>query len=276
MNYCLTAFPEIDRQLRSAKRILLATDFDGTLCPIADDPSGVHVAPGMGAILRQAVECPRLMLAVISGRALADVRRRLAFDITIAGNHGLEISGGGLSFEHSGARQLRPRLAEACEASARILRAWPTAWVEDKGLSATLHFRKVDQRQHHALLFTARRALGPFGAQLALRVGNRALEVRPKVQWDKGNALQYIQKEAGPFNACVCIGDDQTDETMFRANSGQLNIRIGRHRPTAASHYLSNPAEVAILISHIVDICSSEAHPLWNRPESAALAVGCD
>ncbi len=276
MNYCLSALAETDRRLRDAKRILLATDFDGTVCPIAEDPSAVRVAPSMNAILRQAAACSKLTLAVISGRALADIKRRLSFEIAIAGNHGLEITGAGLDFEHSGARQLRPTLAAACGALTGILHEWPAAWVEDKGLSATLHFRQVEERHHRSLLFKARRTLGAFGSQLALRVGKRALEVRPNVSWDKGSALRYIQREAGPFQACICLGDDRTDENMFRANEGQLNIRIGRDRATAATHYLTSPAEVAILISHIVDVCNSEAHPPLGATESAALACGCD
>lgn len=276
MRYCLSALDEIDARLRSARRILIATDFDGTLCPIADSPFEVHVAPATLEVLRHAAACSRLTLAVISGRALADVRCRLPLDIAFAGNHGLEIAGGGLSFEHAGARQLRPVLAEACAALAGVLREWPAAWVEDKGLSATLHFRKVDQRHHNALLFAARRCLGAFGPQLALRAGKRALEIRPKVQWDKGSALQHIVEQTGPFDVAVCLGDDGTDETMFRANSGQLNIRIGCCTGTAATHYLSDPAEVTILLSHIVDICNSEVQAPLTTAQASAMACSGD
>jgi trehalose 6-phosphate phosphatase len=278
MRYCLSALPEIDTILHGTKRILIATDFDGTLCPIANAPCEVHVTPATLEILRYAAACKRLTLAVISGRALADVRRRLPLDIAFAGNHGLEITGGGLNFEHAAARQLRPLLARACGALAGALHEWPAAWVEDKGLSATLHFRMVDQRHHNSLLFATRSSLGAFGTQLALRVGNRALEVRPRVQWDKGSALRYIHEQTGPFDGCVCIGDDRTDETMFRANRDQLNIRIGCARGTAATYYLSGSAEVAILLSHIVDVCNSRVEALQASSvrASSALACGCD
>ena len=276
MKYCLSALPEIDIMLRSAKRILIATDFDGTLCPIADAPSEVHVSPATLEILRYALLCQRLSLAVISGRALADVRVRLPLDITFAGNHGLEIAGRQLNFEHAGARQLGPSLAAAREALTNAMHQWPAAWLEDKGLSATLHFRKVDRRHHNSLLFAARRCLGTFGPQLALRVGKCALEVRPRVPWNKGTALQYILEKTGPFDGCVCIGDDRTDETMFRANRGQVNIRIACTRRTDATHYLANAGEVAILLSHIVDVCNSEALPLWSGQASSVSAYGGD
>jgi trehalose-phosphatase len=263
MKYCLSTLQEVEARVLGASRVLIATDFDGTLCPIAGTPSEARLAPATLEILRRAADCQRLTLAVISGRALADIRGRLPLDVVFVGNHGLEIAGAGLDFEHDGARQLRPVIARACDALRGVCLDWPAAWIEDKGLSATLHFRNVDQCQHTSLLFAARHSLGAFGPALALRMGNRALEVRTKVCWDKGSALQYIQDKAGPFDTTICIGDDRTDECMFRANRDQLNIRVGCLARSAATHYLSDPAEVAILLSYIVGICGLQARSLW-------------
>ena len=278
MKYCLSMLPEVDAMLRRAGRILIASDFDGTLCAIADSPSEVHLASATLEILRHAATCRRLTLAVISGRSLVDIRRRLPLNILFAGNHGLEIAGYGLEYEHDGARQLRSCVSDACKTLADAVRQWPGAWVEDKDLSATLHFRKVDRRHHNSILLAARRSLGVLGASLALRAGRLALEIRPKVGWDKGNALQYIHEKAGPFDACICLGDDRTDESMFRANQGQMSIRIGPLTTgSAATHYLLNPAEVAILLSHIVDVCGSEARSTWPADEivsSRSVAIG--
>lgn len=276
MRYGLAQLREIDAMLSGASRILIATDFDGTLCPIAEAPAEVRVTPAMLEILRHAADCRRLTLAVISGRSLDDVKRRLPLDIIFAGNHGLEVSGRGVTFEHSGARELRPVLTAGCQALADALQEWPAAWVEDKGLSATLHFRKVDQRHHNLLLFAARRSLGKFGTQLALRVGKRALEIRPRVAWDKGSAMQHIRENAGPFDMCISIGDDRTDETMFRANPDALNIRIGCAQGSSATHYLLDSGEVAILLSHIIDLCTPEAIPRVRTPEYSVSAQASD
>ena len=265
MKYCLSVLPEIDGMLGGTGRILIASDFDGTLCPIADTPEEVHLAPATLEILRHAAVCRRLTFAVISGRSLADIRRRLPLNLVFAGNHGLEIAGDGIEYEHAGARRLRPSVSEACQILAETVRQWPGAWIEDKDLSATLHFRQVDQRHHNSILLAARRSLAVVGSSLALRAGKRALEIRPKVHWDKGHALLYIQEKAGPFDACLCLGDDRTDESMFRANHAQLSIRVGLSTSgSAASHHVLNPAEVAILLSHIVDFCGSEARSPWT------------
>ncbi len=255
MKYCLHDLAMVDNALTNARRLLIASDFDGTLCPIADSPSNVHLTQAMFEVLRRIAASPVLSLAVISGRELADLRSRVPLDVILSGNHGLEIGGRGLAFEHPGARGRRPLLATACSILAQTVQPWPGAWVEDKGLSATLHYRRVDLRAHRALRFQARQALRRFGTRFALRAGHMALELRPKVAWDKGSALQYIRAESGPYDFCICIGDDRTDEAMFRAHHGGLNIRIGCDRPSAAGYYLSSPEDVAILLSHILDVC---------------------
>src|SRR4051812_11479890 len=100
MKYALSALTEIDERIASASRLLIATDFDGTLCPLAASPGEVHLSAGMLEILRQITACSRITLAVISGRALGDVARRIPEGIVAAGNHGLEIAGPGIAFHH--------------------------------------------------------------------------------------------------------------------------------------------------------------------------------
>ena len=255
MKHGLAAFSEFREALQMADRILIATDFDGTLCPIAGDPSNVFLAPAMLGVLREVQQCERVTLAVISGRHLPDLRSRVPLDLIFAGNHGLEIAGGGCLFFHPAARRLHPLIAEARRRLTVLQRDWPRAWTEYKELSLTLHYRNVDERRRHALLFAARRCLNEFAPLLAFRVGLLALEIRPKVNWDKGSALAYIGETLGPFDLSICLGDDTTDESMFRANPGQLNIRVGRSGRTAAGHCLADSVEVAVFLSRIANEC---------------------
>jgi trehalose-6-phosphatase len=54
------------------------------------------------------------------------------------------------------------------------------------------------------------------------------------------------------FDACICIGDDRTDETMFRANSGQSNVRIGRSGPSLASLFISDTTETKASLERVL------------------------
>jgi len=268
----LSLLAEIDAILQRPGRVLIASDFDGTLCPLIDRPSEAQLIPPVLKTVQQTLACHRVTFAVITGRALTDIERRFPAGAIFAGNHGLEIAGGELRFEHEPAGHLRPMIAQACDALQAAAAPWHAAWVEDKGLTATLHFRKVKTAYRETLLFAARRTLGAFGPNLAMRAGRDALEIRPRVAWDKGSALEYIYGQVGPFDSCICLGDDRTDESMFRAACCDVSIRIGFARITAAGFCLSGPADVAQLFSHIVAVCASDPQSIrrsFTTPQNA-------
>lgn len=264
--YCLSALAEIDTLLAASRRILIAADFDGTLCPIAASPAEARLPAGTHEILRRIGGCQRITLAILSGRPLEDVVCRVRADAVWAGNHGLEIRGRGLAYEHAAAAEARAELEAVCEALTTVARKWEGAWVEDKRLSATLHYRKADPRGHRALRFAARSALANFGARFSLRAGNKALEICPRTNWDKGSALEYVSRELGPFDVSIAVGDDRTDEAMFRANTGQINVKVGSARPTLAEFHLTDYNETAVFLEHVLDVCAAP------RLEMAGLA----
>jgi trehalose-phosphatase len=99
---------------------------------------------------------------------------------------------------------------------------------------------------------TVRRTVSCFGGSLGLRAGKRALEVRPRVEWHKGSAVDYIRRQAGFEDAlCICIGDDVTDETMFRAFPDHLTVRVGWHAGSAAQYYVEDPVGVRELLDQL-------------------------
>jgi trehalose 6-phosphate phosphatase len=189
-------------------------------------------------------------------------------DLIFAGNHGLEIGGRGLNFVHGGARLVRASIQKACELLKLLAARWPGAWVEDEGLTLTLHFRQVEHPLHESLLAAARFAIQHLGAYIKLHLGKQALEVHRGVHWDKGDALGYIRAMAGPYDACICIGDEDADESMFRANRRCLNIRVGRAQGTVATHCVSDSTALATVLSHLVNTSGSGTRLAW-RPVCA-------
>ena len=73
-------------------RLLLASDFDGTLAALQTDPTRVTIDPLAYALLREAADTPAVEVAVISGRDLGDLRERTAgLRCWLSGSHGHEI-----------------------------------------------------------------------------------------------------------------------------------------------------------------------------------------
>ncbi|HVR42384.1 MAG TPA: trehalose-phosphatase [Thermoanaerobaculia bacterium] len=73
-------------------RLLLASDFDGTLAPIHPDPDAVRIDPRALELLRGAAQMERVQLALVSGRDVDDLRARAGgLPAWYSGSHGLEI-----------------------------------------------------------------------------------------------------------------------------------------------------------------------------------------
>jgi trehalose 6-phosphate phosphatase len=188
-------------------------DIDGTLVDFAPAPDAVQADPRLRERLTALYEVSGGALALISGRALAEVDRLfLGLQLPAAGQHGLERrTARGEIFRHSvtpgGLADVRARLAERLSGHAGIL-------LEDKGLSLAVHFRQAPERQRFVrdLLASTQADLGD---QYCLQYGKYVVELKPAGR-DKGVAvLEFMQESPFHGRTPVFIGDDATDEYGF-------------------------------------------------------------
>jgi trehalose 6-phosphate phosphatase len=246
----------LQARLAGGGPVLVALDFDGTLTEIVDDPSAPGVSPARREVLAR-VPAPGRWLAIVSGRALADVRERVGIEGAIyVGNHGLEIDAPG-SFRSSAPAGAKERLASLLTSlSARMasLPAAEPAIVENKGLTATLHVRpREDDRRHAALGAAIRDAVEEAG--FVLRAGKASWEIRPAGAATKGDALRRLIESlpgAAPERT-VYIGDDTTDEDAFRVLADGVTARVGPAGvETAAQYRVGSPADVYRFLENLV------------------------
>ena len=234
--------------LRAGGRLLLMTDYDGTLTPIVSDPADAHLTADVRADLQALSRSRWARLAVISGRDLADVRARVAVgDAIYAGCHGLEIAGPGLSFTHPEA-----------EAQADSLRAVSLALclgapfvegmrVEPKRLGVAVHYRHVAASGHKTMQAMLARSLLRRGGPFKIFHGTKVIEVLPHVAWNKGRCVQWIRDRiVGPpprSTVVLYMGDDWTDEQVFEVLADDaVTIKVGNGVP--ASHAKFQLADV--------------------------------
>lgn len=253
----------MDRWAASWRRsgaLFLLLDFDGTLAPLASRPETVVLPPDTRAALERLRRCPGVSLAVVSGRALEDVRERVAVaELACAGNHGMEISGWGVEFVHPDADAVRTRLQAIGERLARHLGAIPGAWVEDKRLTLSVHCREVARQRVAEVRALVQRVVGTAG-EMRLTEGKEVVEVRPAARWGKGHAVELLlaHRPPPPGAPVLYLGDDATDEDAFRAlaaRSGAAGVIVADPVPplTSARSFLRNPSEVAALLSVLAD-----------------------
>ena len=184
------------------ERSALVLDVDGTLAPIAPRPELAFVPEETRAELVR-LAGRYLLVACVSGRSGEDARRLVGVDgIEVVGNHGLELD--------PGAHELADRIAGIRESVGLP--------VEDKGLSLTYHYREAEDEA--AARAELEQVAGRAQAEgLDPRWGRKVLEVRPRVEANKGTAVRALLGRSGA-RLGLYAGDDTTDLDGFAGLRG--------------------------------------------------------
>ncbi|MGL4172899.1 MAG: trehalose-phosphatase [Actinomycetota bacterium] len=229
--------------------LVVACDFDGVLAPLVDDPAHSRPLPGMVASLFTLAASPTITVALVSGRARADLLMVSGVadggPIQVIGSHGAEFNANadenlpGFEGEHRAASVVR-RIVELLT---DIADRCPGAWVEVKPRSAVLHTRLAGDRNGAAT------AAAEAVAGAAIFPGAHVIPGKDVVEISiakatKGIAVQRLRAERGSDCAVIFFGDDTTDETVFTTLSPRdIGIKVGPGT-TAARYRVAGPDEV--------------------------------
>jgi len=247
--HALRAWPEIARSLAPGGTHALLLDFDGTLVAFRRYPEEVCCPPRTKLLLGRLALLPNVRVGMISGRRAEPLERLIGVrGLSYWGVWGAEF-GGRLA-------RIRPStqlaLSRARRAFERELRGVKGVYLEDKGISLTVHFygaRKLAVRA--AAAAALRRAVVGVGRGLRLIEGLRAWDVMPRELEDKGAAVRSVMRKLPAGTVGIYIGDDAADEPAFAALPHGITVRVGKPRKTAARYWLRNPAEVHQFLARI-------------------------
>ncbi len=259
----VSAWRTVEHDLRKASAVLLALDFDGTLASIVEHPDKATLPGSTAAILKVLAQKPGYKVAVVSGRAVANVKGRIGIEgLIYCGNHGLEVEIEGRLWMAPGAESASEAVQEAWKALDEKLGALHGVVLENKGLSISVHYRQAPAEIKQTCLRLCGQVLEPLVAMHKVNMvnGKEVLEVQPALPWDKGACLRYLAKLSFSTDlqpgVCVFLGDDTFDEPAFRAVSdmGGIGIVIGEKADTAAAFHLPSTTSVEIFLSRLVSI----------------------
>lgn len=218
---------------------LVGVDVDGTLAPIVVRPEDSRLAPNAATALDGLTHRVGVMVAVVSGRPLSDLRHlfELPASVMLLGSHGAEVGAEATARTEQEQRAIDSTLTTLESVSRQL----PGSWIEHKPLAVALHVREADPvRSSSALaeLETAMRA----SPDVTVHRGHMVLEVavRPTSKVDAFGRLRLRLEPA----TTMYIGDDHSDERVFESLSEpDLAIKVGPG-PTVAAHRLAAPADV--------------------------------
>ena len=216
------------RAFAQAVALAIFLDFDGTLVDIAPRPELVRLKPAARAD-------PATPRAPPRGQRLPHQRptpRRTPASISefvessYFGLYGWE--------ERQNPRHCRSELEQNCGAPASnsngTCGAYPTAWIENKTSSLSIHLLAVPRERATALApRTDRGWLRPFRKSLRAVANLRDVEILPRSIQGKGAAVRRLLAQpklrgAFPFY----FGDDLSDESGFAAVRRGVSVHVGK------------------------------------------------
>jgi trehalose 6-phosphate synthase/phosphatase len=226
----MTAETEKDLQLHygKAQSRLLLFDYDGTLVPIAKYPHLAVPEKNTLELLQALARDERNTVVVISGRNKESLQEWFgSFSIDLVAEHGTCFRSAGNDWEKLTTLSTvwKKKVLEVMNVYADRC---PGSFVEEKEWSVAWHFRNADQELGFIRSRELHHRLSELATHLDFQVteGKKLIEARPR-GIDKGQAaLKWIA--AQPWNYILAIGDDRTDEDLFRALPPEANsIRVG-------------------------------------------------
>jgi trehalose-phosphatase len=236
------------------KYLSLFLDCDGTLAPIVDTPDKAVIPRRTKDLIIALSRKNNCSVAVISGRSLADIKKKCGIrGIIYSGNHGFQISGPKLRFTRSLAASYKKILRGIKSILKQRLSGIKGVLIEDKGVCLALHFRLASRDSLPFINSVFRQATAFFTAEnkIIVKAGKKVMEVAPADGWGKGKIVLWImakqrsalkEKKIMP----VYIGDDLTDEDAFKALKGRgVTIFVGKPGSSGADYYLRGTREVA-------------------------------
>ncbi|HYO00729.1 MAG TPA: trehalose-phosphatase [Mycobacterium sp.] len=245
----MTEFPaDLTRALDEAAatpRLLVASDFDGTLAPIVDNPADARPLPRAAEALIALAALPSTDVVLVSGRALAVLREYSAMpsNVHLVGSHGAEFdSGFALEVDEALLSTITAELHAIAEGK-------PGVTVEPKPASVALHVRNASAADGSAALAAARMVGEALGAEIT--AGKRVLEFAV-ISTDKGEAVDVLRRETDA-TAVTFFGDDVTDENAFRRmRDADVGVKVGPGE-TLAVYRVESPEHVAEALAYLLE-----------------------
>lgn len=270
MRHLFQCWDEVVKRVKEATQILLFLDYDGTLTPIVARPEMAVLSSQAREILRQISHHSLFKLAIISGRNLSEIKTLLGLEnITYVGNHGLEIeyppcycqarSSETTTFIYPVAKEFQPGLKRLEQRLRERLAGIDGVLIENKGLTLSIHYRLVKETAVKKIKKLFLEAIDDGDARDKLQVteGKKVLEVRPPVEWNKGEAIEWLLEIYGmPGSLPIFAGDDVTDEDGFKIlhRVGGISIFVGEDKASsAADYYLDSPEQLGHWLGKLLE-----------------------
>lgn len=265
----IRSFEAIEAQITN-KKLALFLDYDGTLTPIVRNPDQAFMSDEMRGTVR---EIARIYpTAIISGRGRDKVQSFVKLEeLYYAGSHGLDIKPPKRSIHelpdvtsHQPAARFEPLINSVYDRLCEAVKDIKGSHVEHNKFCLSVHFRNCAKEAVEDLQKIVKDLIHSYKTSLKLTSGRKVLEVRPRLEWDKGKAVGHLltnleldKEDVVP----IYLGDDNTDEDAFKflkQRGNGIGILVSsKVKTTDANYSLLDPMDVLHFLWRLISRQSS-------------------
>ena len=236
---------EIIKRYKHSKNVLFLLDYDGTLIEFFKNPMDAKPTRRIISILKKLIKRDGNEVVILSGREKSIIDKWFGKiqSLNFSAEHGAWIKmkdGKWRTIEEMKSnwkKEILPILEN-------FVSRTPGSFIEEKDFSLCWHYRNVPQEFGVERAGELIASLSNLIANLELQIlkGNKVVEIR-NIAINKGRAaLKWIERKK--WDMIISIGDDTTDEDIFKnLPDDAVSIKVGEG-PTYAKYTLKNPHEV--------------------------------
>ena len=240
---------QIKKILKKKKKLVMFLDYDGTLVPIKQKPDEAVLRGAEKKIITELAKKNFINIIIVSGRPKGFLRSQFQdIPVDMCTEHGA------LFYSWIGKKWtslVQSDIRSWYDMASKIMKAYtsyvPESFLETKQYSISWHYRKSPKEfgsyQANRLKEDLRTGLSDM--PVTVLDGKKVVEVRC-VEANKGNFVRwYLLNKLSEDNAqLISVGDDLTDEEMFRAFAGEaITIKVGEP-PTHAEYLIDSQEHV--------------------------------
>ncbi len=246
-----TTLPETEiERLLAAPCVALVLDYDGTLMPFAPAPELARPDDALLELVRRLAVRSDRRVHIASGRDRDTLGRWFTgLDVSLFAEHGFfsrADQAGSWKARTIPLSDWKPSVRAVLE---RFAEHTPGSFVEDKAVALCWHYRRAEPQLAASQVRELRLHLAELLANQPAEVinGAKVVEVR-QAGVHKGLIVPDVLASAPEGAIILAIGDDTTDEDLFKAlPPGAVSIHVGS-RSSAARYRLPDPASVRALL----------------------------
>ncbi|RNI29839.1 bifunctional alpha,alpha-trehalose-phosphate synthase (UDP-forming)/trehalose-phosphatase [Rufibacter immobilis] len=236
---------------KEARQRMLFLDYDGTLTSFTKDPTKALPDQELLSILECLTQEEKNRVVIVSGRDRNTLQKWLGhLPVDFIAEHGVWYK------ERTGEWEMFQNLSDAWKQEIKPIlelhvSRTPGSFIEEKDFSLVWHYRKVDRTLAELRARELSNYLLFIAANINLQVmeGDKIVEVKNS-EVNKGvGSTRWLEQHAHDF--ILCIGDDRTDEDMFKVMpEDAFTIKVGSERSLARFN-LENSKQVRKLLKSL-------------------------